>query len=145
MVLELVFLSPLVDHLTGFGQVSILTILQHISLSYVTIDEIGPEENAIKIMGTYNPKKPISWLIKQLGKGVEFARAGVRQFLTPWWFQKGSHFWHIRQCSMRTSESGDIKPSTRIHGHTSRFPFADSVTCRVKRCQPQEKGDTLQR
>ena len=35
---EPVFLSPLVDQLTGFGQVSALTIIQHLFSSYRVID-----------------------------------------------------------------------------------------------------------
>ena len=48
---EPVFLSPLVDQLTGFGQVLALVILQYLFTSYGEIDEIDPEENAMKTMG----------------------------------------------------------------------------------------------
>ena len=41
--MEPVFLSPLVDQLTGFGQVSALTMLQHLFYSYGAIDEINLE------------------------------------------------------------------------------------------------------
>ena len=50
-----VFLSPLVDQLIGFGQVSALTMLKHLLSSKGEIDEIDLEENAVKIMGPYDP------------------------------------------------------------------------------------------
>ena len=50
-----VFLYPLVYQITGFGQVSALTILQHIFTSYGAIDEINLEENAVKLMDPYDP------------------------------------------------------------------------------------------
>ena len=52
---EPVFLSPLVDHITGCGQVSTLTMLQHLFSSYGVIDEIDLEENSVKMMGLYDP------------------------------------------------------------------------------------------
>ena len=56
---ELVFLSPLVDQITGFVQVYALTMLQHIFSSYGAIDEIYLKENAVKMMGTYDPTEPL--------------------------------------------------------------------------------------
>ena len=66
---EPVLLSPMVDQLTGFGQVSALTMLQHIFSSYGVINEIGLEENAVKMMGTYDPAEPLARLNEQLEKG----------------------------------------------------------------------------
>ena len=66
---EIVFLSPLVDQFTGFGQVSTLTMLQHLFASYGLIGEIDLEESAVKMMGPYNPAEPLSQLIEQLEKG----------------------------------------------------------------------------
>ena len=80
---EPVFLSPLLDQLTGFGQVSALTMLQNLFSSYKTIDEIDLEENSVKMMGPYDPTEPLARLIEQLEKGREFSREGVRQSLTP--------------------------------------------------------------
>ena len=57
---EPVFLSPLVDQLTGFGQVFALTMLQHLLSSYRRIDKIDLEENSMKIMGLYNFKNPMA-------------------------------------------------------------------------------------
>ena len=65
---EPVFLSPLVNHMTGIGQVSALNMIQHLFSSYGTIDEIYLEENAVKMMGNYNPTEPIARFIKQLKK-----------------------------------------------------------------------------
>ena len=45
------FLSPLVVQITGFGQVSALTMLPNLFSSYETIDEIDLKGNSIKIMG----------------------------------------------------------------------------------------------
>ena len=74
MVVQRVFLSPLVDQLTGFEKVSDLTILQHLFLSYGTIDKIDLEENSVKIMGIYDPTEPLAQLIEQLKKGREFSQ-----------------------------------------------------------------------
>ena len=57
---EPVFLYPLVDHLTGFGQVLVLTMVKHLLSSYREIDKIGLEENAVKIMGHYDPTEPLA-------------------------------------------------------------------------------------
>ena len=59
-MVEPVLLSPLVDKLIGFGQVSALTILKHLLSSYGEIDEIDLEENAVKMMGPYGPIEPFS-------------------------------------------------------------------------------------
>ena len=72
---EPVLLSPLVDELTGFGQVSALTMLQHLFSSNRVINKIDLEENAVKIMGPYNPAESLDRLVEQLGKGIEFNRA----------------------------------------------------------------------
>ena len=69
MAVELVFLSPMVDQLTGFGQLSTLTMLQHIFASYGVINKIDLEENALKIMGPYDPAEPLARLIEQLERG----------------------------------------------------------------------------
>ena len=61
--LELVFLSPLVYQLTGFGQVSALTMMQHLFSRYGAIDEIDLGENAVKMMGPYDPAEPLAKLI----------------------------------------------------------------------------------
>ena len=50
---EPVFLSPLVEHLTGLGQVSALTMLQHLFSSYGAIYKIDLEKNSVNMMGTY--------------------------------------------------------------------------------------------
>ena len=54
MAMVTVFLSPMVDQLTGFGQVYTLTMIQHLFSSYRAIDEINLKQNAVKIMGIYN-------------------------------------------------------------------------------------------
>ena len=66
---EPVLLSPLVDPMKGFGQVSALTMLHNLFLSYGAIDEIDLEENAVKMMGSYDPAEPLAQLIEKLEKG----------------------------------------------------------------------------
>ena len=48
-------MSPLMDKLTGFRQVIGLQINQNLFNSYGTIDKIDLKENAVNIMGSYNP------------------------------------------------------------------------------------------
>ena len=50
-----VLLSPLVEHLTRFGQVSALNMLQHLFSSYRTIEKINLDKNTVKRIGTYDP------------------------------------------------------------------------------------------
>ena len=66
---EPVFLYLLVDQLTGFGQVTALTMLQNIFSSYRVINKIDLEDNAVNIMGPYNPAESLARLIDQLEKG----------------------------------------------------------------------------
>ena len=66
---EPVFLSTIVDHLTGIGQVSVLTIIEHLFSSYGAINEIYLVENVVKMMVPYNPAEDLSRLIEQLEKG----------------------------------------------------------------------------
>ena len=73
--LQPVFLSPLVNQLTGFGQVSALNMLQHIFNSYTAIEEIDLEENTVKMMSPYDPAELLARLIEKLGKGGEFSHA----------------------------------------------------------------------
>ena len=54
-MVEPVFLSLLVDQLMGFRQVPALTMLKHLFSSYGLIDKIDLEENAVKMVGTYDP------------------------------------------------------------------------------------------
>ena len=55
-----VFLSPLVDQLTRFRQVSTLTMLQHIFSIYGAIYEINHKENKVKMIWPYNPDEPLT-------------------------------------------------------------------------------------
>ena len=58
--MEPVFLSLLVDQLTGFGQVSALTMLQHLFYSYGAINKTDLEENTVKMMGPYDPAETLA-------------------------------------------------------------------------------------
>ena len=75
-VVEPVFLSPLVDQITGFGKVSALTMLHYIFASYEEITKIELKEKSVKMMGTYDPTELLARLIKQSEKGITFARSG---------------------------------------------------------------------
>ena len=86
---EPVLLSPLMDQLTGFGQVYALNMLQHLSLSYGKIDKINLEGNSVNMMGTYDPAEPLARLIDQLEKGREFAKAGGQMVAETMMVSKG--------------------------------------------------------
>ena len=64
------------DQLTWFEQVSALAMIQHLLSSHGVINKIDLEENAVKMMGPYNPAEPLARLIEQLEKGGYFERAG---------------------------------------------------------------------
>ena len=55
MAVQQVLLSPLVDQLTGSGQVSTIDVLKHIFTSYGAIEKINIKENTVKMMETYDP------------------------------------------------------------------------------------------
>ena len=63
MAVEPVFLFPLVNQLTGFEQVSALTMLKHLFSRYGDIDEIYLEENAVKMMDPYDSVEPLARII----------------------------------------------------------------------------------
>ena len=63
---QTVFLSPLVDQFTGFVQVTALQMIQNLFNSYGAIDKINLEENAVKIMGPYDPVEPLACSIDHL-------------------------------------------------------------------------------
>ena len=73
----------------GFGQVSALQILQHLFTSYGVIDKINLKENALKMMGPYDPTEPLAYLIKKLEKGREFTRVGGQTIADAMIFYKG--------------------------------------------------------
>ena len=60
MAVEQVLLPPLVDQLIGFGQVSVLTMPQHLFYSYGAINKTDLKGNAVKMMGPYDPSEPLS-------------------------------------------------------------------------------------
>ena len=65
-MVQKLFLSLMIDQLIGFVPVTALEMLQHIFRSYGAIDKIDLEENAIKMMGLYDPSEPLFRLIDQL-------------------------------------------------------------------------------
>ena len=100
---EPVFLSPILGQLTEFGQVTALTMLQHLLSSYEAIDQIDLEKNSVKMMGPYNPAEPLSWLVKRLETGVEFAQAGGKKIDDAMMVSKG-----ITPVAQMTSFNEDI-------------------------------------
>ena len=119
--MEPVLLSPLVDQLTGFGQVSALTMLQHLFSRYGEIDEIDLEENAVKIIGPYNPAEPLARLIEQLEKGREFARSGGQTIYDAMMISKGITLLEQIVILMMTSESGHENPPTSRRGKNINY------------------------
>ena len=88
-VVEPVFQSPLVDQLSGFGQVPSLIMIQHLISIYGDINRIDLGENAVKMMGPYNPAEPLDLLIEQLEKGREFTRSGGQTISDAMMMSKG--------------------------------------------------------
>ena len=64
---------PLVDQLTDFAHVTDLKMIHNLFNSYREINKTNLEENAVKMMGPYNPAEPLACLIDQLEKEREFA------------------------------------------------------------------------
>ena len=54
-VVQPVLLYPLVEQLIVFGQLYMLTVLQHIFTSYGAIDKIDLDEMAVKMIEPYDP------------------------------------------------------------------------------------------
>ena len=67
-VVQPVFLSPLMDNLSGFGHVYTLIMPEHVLNSYGVIYEINPEGNAVIMIGPYYPSGPQAHLMKKLQK-----------------------------------------------------------------------------
>ena len=59
---------PLLEKLTGIGQVTALQMLQHPFNFYGAICEIGLEKNAVKTMGPYKPAEPLYQLTEKIEK-----------------------------------------------------------------------------
>ena len=64
-------------------------MLKHLFYSYEAINKINLEENAIKMMGPYDPATPPAQLIGKLEKGREFARAGGQTIFDAMMMSKG--------------------------------------------------------
>ena len=74
--MEPVFLTLLVDQLTGFVQVSALTMIQHLFLSYGAIDKIDLRKHSVNIMVPYDPAETLALLVEKLESGRYFALEG---------------------------------------------------------------------
>ena len=142
MAAEPVFLSPLVDQLTGFGQVSTLTILQHLFSSYGVIDKIDPEENSVKMMGPYDPAEPLAWIIEQLEKGRGFVRVGGQTIFEAMIMSKG-----ITPLAQTGIFNDDIREWRRKSPEPKTWAklktnFTERIKSRKDQWQPQENGGT---
>ena len=141
---EPVFLSLLVDRLTGLGHVSSLTMLQHLFANYGAIGEIRLKEDEVKIMGPYNPVEPLDQLIKQVEKGREFARSRDQKISDAMMTSKG-----ITLMAQTGNFNDDIREWRRqsddlkTWGNIIRFPTKRTES-KKERQKPQEKVDTLQ-
>ena len=49
--MEIVFLYPIKNELTGFGQVMALGMMNHLFRAYTVINEIDLKENDVRMMG----------------------------------------------------------------------------------------------
>ena len=65
-VAQPVFMFPLVEQFAWFGQVTTTQMLQHLLYSYGAIEKIDLEDNALKVMGSYDPADLLARLIDQL-------------------------------------------------------------------------------
>ena len=70
---ESVLISPIRDQLEEFGQVMALYMMDNPLKGYGAIGKINRGENAVKMMGSYNPAKPLACLIEYLEKGRELS------------------------------------------------------------------------
>ena len=89
MAVETVFMYPLVEQITGFGKVSALTMLQPLFSSYGLIDKTDLEDNAVKMIGPYDPAETLARIIEQLEKGRQFAQAGGQRIYDAMMMSKG--------------------------------------------------------
>ena len=89
MAVETVFKYPLVEQITGFGKVSALTMLQPLFSSYGLIDKTDLEDNAVKMIGPYDPAETLARIIEQLEKGRQFAQAGGQRIYDAMMMSKG--------------------------------------------------------
>ena len=80
MMVKQVFLSPLVDQLTGFVQVTKIQMIQHLFNSCRAIGKTDLEENVVKMTGLYDPVEPLAQLIDELKKGMHMQEG--RRLLT---------------------------------------------------------------
>ena len=67
--METIFLYPIKDQLTSFGQLTALNMMDHLFSSYEEIDNINLEENDVKMMGPYNTAEPLAHTIEHMDKG----------------------------------------------------------------------------
>ena len=67
-------------------------MLQHLFSSYWEIGEINFEENAVKMIGPYNPAEPLVQLIEQLKGGIQFLIAGGQTISDAMIMSKGITF-----------------------------------------------------
>ena len=89
MEVQPVFLSPLMEQLTGLGQVNALQMIHHLFNSYGAIDKTDLKEHALNMVGPYEPTEPLARLIDQLEKEREFARAGGQKIADAMMVSKG--------------------------------------------------------
>ena len=75
-------------------------MLQHLFLSYVNIDEIDLEENAINMMGPYDPTEPPVPIGRTIGEGE---RISGRRRADNLWSHDGIERDHL------TGTDGDIQ------------------------------------
>ena len=66
---EPVFMYTIKDILKGFKKVTCMVMMAHLFRAYGKIDDINLKEDAVKMMGPYNPAEPPARLIEKMKKG----------------------------------------------------------------------------
>ena len=65
---------------TGYANVTLRQLLDHLVTTYATIDQFDLENNQEKMTARYDPNAPIETLFKQITDGVAYAELGDAPF-----------------------------------------------------------------
>ena len=61
---------------TGYANVTLWQLLDHLVTTYAAIDQFDLENNQEKMTARYNPNAPIETLFEQIADGVAYAELG---------------------------------------------------------------------
>ena len=65
---------------TGYTNVSLRQLLEHLVTTYIAIDQFGLEKNQEKTTARYDPNAPIKTLFEQINDGVAYEELGEAPF-----------------------------------------------------------------